>query len=98
MTPYPSPLRYPGGKSCIFPFFSGLIEENNLIGIDYAEPFAGGCGLGLRLLFDEYVNKILINDLDPAVYHFWNSILTVPNEFCAWISQVEISVRAWKKY
>ena len=40
-----SPLRYPGGKSRIFPFVSHLIEENDMKGIAYAEPYAGGAGL-----------------------------------------------------
>lgn len=97
MNRYPSPLRYPGGKSCIYPFFSRLLEENDLIGISYAEPFAGGCGLGLRLLFDEYVKQIFLNDLDPAIYHFWNGVLAFPDEFCSWISAVEISVETWRK-
>ena len=44
-----SPLRYPGGKTGIFNFVSSLIRENGLIGINYAEPYAGGSGLALNL-------------------------------------------------
>ena len=40
-----SPLKYPSGKNCIFKFLSNPFYENNLIGIEYAEPYAGGAGL-----------------------------------------------------
>lgn len=93
-----SPLRYPGGKNCVFPFMSKLFYENNLLGIRYAEPYAGGAGLALRLLFEGYVDHIYINDLDRSIYAFWKSIIERNDEFCFWIQQVDISVATWKKY
>jgi DNA adenine methylase len=93
-----SPLRYPGGKNCIFPFVSNMFYENNLIGTSYAEPYAGGSGLALRLLFEGYVNHIYINDLDKSIYAFWMSILNRPDEFCEWIKKVKISIPNWNKY
>lgn len=93
-----SPLRYPGGKNCIFPFVSRFFYENNLIGINYAEPYAGGAGLALRLLFEEYVNKIYINDFDPSIYAFWNTVLNDVDRFCDWIENIEISIDNWQKY
>lgn len=93
-----SPLRYPGGKSCIFPFVSNFFYENDLIGIDYAEPYAGGAGLALRLLFEGCVNKIYINDLDPAIYAFWNSVLYRTEDLCRWINDVDITIDNWLYY
>lgn len=93
-----SPLRYPGGKNCIFSFVSKLFYENNLIGSSYAEPYAGGAGLALRLLFEGYVNHIYINDLDRSIYSFWLTILNKPTEFCNWLNDVEISIENWNKY
>jgi len=98
MSHYYSPLRYPGGKNCIFPFISNLFYENNLLGVGYAEPYAGGAGLALRLLFEGYVDHIYINDLDKSIYSFWKSILDSPDEFCEWIEEVDVSVVNWKKY
>ena len=98
MSIYYSPLRYPGGKNCIFPFVSNIFYENNLLGINYAEPYAGGAGLALRLLFEGYVDKIYINDLDKSIYSFWISIINRPEEFCEWINKVEISLKNWRKY
>ena len=60
---FASPLRYPGGKTSIFSFMSSLFYENSLIGYSYAEPYAGGCGLALQLLFNEFVDKVYLNDL-----------------------------------
>ncbi len=93
-----SPLRYPGGKNCIFPFVSNIFYENSLIGMSYAEPYAGGAGLALRLLFEGYVERIYINDFDKSIYAFWVTILNKTDEFCEWLENVEISVSNWNKY
>lgn len=98
MSIYFSPLRYPGGKNCIFPFVSKLFYENQLIGFSYAEPYAGGAGLALRLLFEGYVEHIYINDLDKSIYSFWYTVINQPKEFCEWIKNVDVTVSNWYKY
>ncbi|MGB7415420.1 MAG: DNA adenine methylase [Thermosynechococcaceae cyanobacterium] len=98
MSTYYSPLRYPGGKNCIFPFMGQLFYENDLIGISYAEPYAGGAGLALRLLFEGYVEHVYLNDLDKSIFSFWVSILERTDEFCKWIEDVEVSVDMWDQY
>jgi len=95
---FESPLRYPGGKACIFPFISSLFYENNLLGVNYAEPYAGGSGLALKLLFNEYVNQISINDFDYSIYSFWKSILESNLRFCDWIEDVEINIENWQYF
>lgn len=95
---YRSPLRYPGGKSCIFKFMTHFLEENNLIGTDYAEPYAGGAGLALKLMMDEYVGDIYINDLNPSIYAFWYAVLTRPDDLCNWIETVPVTVEQWNTY
>jgi len=98
MNAFYSPLRYPGGKNCIFSFMSKLFYENNLLGVSYAEPYAGGAGLALRLLFEEYVNRIYINDLDRSIYAFWHTVINNSEEFCNWITEVDISIDNWYRY
>lgn len=95
---FESPLRYPGGKACIFPFISNLFYENNLLGVNYAEPYAGGSGLALKLLFNEYVNEIYINDYDYSIYSFWDSILESNQRFCDWVEDVEINIESWQYF
>ena len=98
LTTHYSPLRYPGGKNCIFPFISKLFYENDLIGISYAEPYAGGAGVALRLLLEGYVSHIYINDFDKSVYAFWTSVINYPDEFCKWIKSVPVSIKTWIQY
>ena len=93
-----SPLRYPGGKSCLYKFMTRLLEENDLIGVNYAEPYTGGAGLALRLMMDEYVNHIYINDLDPSIFAVWLAVLQHPDEMCRWIESVDVGVEKWHEY
>lgn len=92
---FASPLRYPGGKTSIFPFMSSLFYENSLIGYSYAEPYAGGCGLALQLLFNEFVDKVYLNDYDKSIYSFWFTTLYYPNELCDWIEDVPVNLENW---
>ncbi|MEW2639883.1 DNA adenine methylase, partial [Vibrio cholerae] len=71
----PSPLRYPGGKTAITPMVSDIIGANNLRSAHYVEPYAGGAGLALSLLFNKVVPHIHLNDLDLSIWAFWYSIL-----------------------
>lgn len=97
-TRFKSPLRYPGGKNCIYTFMKSFLEENDLTGIDYAEPYGGGAGLALRLLMDNLVSTIHINDLDISIYAFWYVILHQPDQFCTWIENVDVTIRNWDYY
>lgn len=76
-----SPLRYPGGKYKIYDKVRNLIEINKLGDRSYVEPFAGGFGIGLRLLCDNVVQTAVLNDFDPHIYNFWNTILNYSDEF-----------------
>ena len=69
--PQLSPLRYPGGKSALFPLLRRLIHKHGLAEGTYVEPYAGGAGAALGLLITGQVERIVINDLDPAIYAFW---------------------------
>lgn len=87
-----SPLRYPGGKQSLAPFFSELIELNDLEGGSYIEPFAGGAGAALNLLMNEKVYKIVLNDIDHHLYCFWKSILREPDAFIHAIENTPINI------
>lgn len=91
-----SPLRYPGGKTFLFPFFDKVIKANQLHGITYVEPFAGGAGAGIALLFLEKVDHIVINDLDRAIYSFWQSAVFDSSKFVERIQSTPITVKEWR--
>lgn len=90
-----SPLRYPGGKTKLFPYMNKIIEYNHLNNATYVEPFAGGSGLALALLEQNIVSNIIINDYDYAIYAFWHSILNDKDEFCDRIREIDITVNQW---
>jgi DNA adenine methylase len=95
--PHPSPLRYPGGKTSLTEFLSRTIRLNGLQGGAYVEPFAGGAGAALGLLFSEKVSEIYINDKDPRIHAFWKSILHHTEEFLERLEETPITVHMWKK-
>ena len=91
-----SPLRYPGGKTQLYSFVKEILSQNNLLGETYIEPFAGGAGLAIKLLLNNDVKRIIINDLDFAIYSIWYSILNYTDDFCRKIEDTEISVNEWE--
>lgn len=92
-----SPLRYPGGKSKLAPFVSLVIKKSNLPNPVYIEPFAGGAGTALELLFDGTVSEIVINDYDKAIYSMWRAILTNTRKFIKMIEDTPINDAEWRK-
>ncbi len=92
MTGSLSPLRYPGGKFKIYNKVKNLIETNMLSDRCYVEPFAGGFGIGLRLLYDDVVDTAILNDLDLHIYNFWHAILNNPAEFIEMMMVTPITI------
>jgi DNA adenine methylase len=92
---YLSPLRYPGGKGRLAPYIARLIAVQRIRPSRYAEPFAGGAGAALRLLVNEEVNTIYINDLNPGIAAFWRCVFNKSDAFARRIETGEISIAAW---
>ncbi|MFW1645319.1 DNA adenine methylase [Acinetobacter guillouiae] len=94
---YNTPLRYPGGKGKFAPVVKTIFEENSLVGGHYLEPYAGGAGVALDLLYSNYVSDIHINDIDKAVYSFWESITKNTEEFLKLLIDTPINMDEWYK-
>lgn len=92
-----SPLRYPGGKTSLFPLFDNMMKSNSLRNITYVEPFAGGAGAALTLLLLEKVDWIVINDLDRAIYSFWQSALFDTLKFIDKLHGTPVTINEWQK-
>jgi DNA adenine methylase len=92
-----TPLRYPGGKSKLGPFLGAVFAKNKLVDGWYAEPYAGGAGAGLYLLFRGYASRFLLNDVDRAVVSFWRAILQHNERFARQIERVPLSVAEWDR-
>lgn len=93
-----SPLRYPGGKAPFAPFIAKVMEKNGLIGGHYLEPYAGGAGVALELLFEGQASHIHINDADPAIYAFWMAVTTHPEELLALLESTAITMEEWFRW
>ena len=93
---YDSPLRYPGGKSSLSAFLGQAIERAEIEGVTYVEPFAGGAGAAITLLLQERVDRVVINDLDPAVYSFWRAVTEEGPRFTTNVRTVPLTLDEWR--
>lgn len=90
-----SPLRYPGGKTQLTTYVKHLLKVNGISGT-YIEPFAGGFGVGLELLYSNVVSNVVINDLDPSIFAIWNAILNQTDDFIHLIQTTPVNIYEWK--
>jgi DNA adenine methylase len=90
-----TPLRYPGGKAKLAAYVKSLIKENRLLDGEYVEPYTGGAGIALELLFHEYVSQIHINDISKPIYAFWKSVLDHTDELCRFVLNAPLTVAQW---
>lgn len=93
---YSTPLRYPGGKGKLSKYIKFLLLHNDLLDIHYVEPYAGGAGVALSLLFHEYASRIYINDIDRAIYAFWHSVLHDTEDLCRLITDTAVTLEEWR--
>lgn len=91
-----SPLRYPGGKSGLTPFLTDVLDLNDLRGVDYFEPYAGGAGAALSLLAGGVVDRIFINDADWRIFAFWSTILEETDWFVEKIMSARLDLEEWR--
>lgn len=92
-----SPLRYPGGKGKLAPFMGLMINKMNIQNGTYIEPFAGGAGVALMLLMEGYVDNIVINDYDKAIYSVWRAIVSESENLVDRILYTPVDIEEWKK-
>lgn len=93
-----TPLRYPGGKARFAPFIAETMKLNGLHGGHYLEPYAGGAGVALELLFHGHATHVHINDLDPAINAFWVSATRYPEELLRLLHDTPITMTEWKRW
>ena len=77
-------------------FVKQILQENNINGT-YIEAFAGGAGLAVNLLLTNTVERIILNDLDVAVYSFWWSIVNRNEEFLDKFDSVQVTIEEWHR-
>jgi len=62
-----------------------------------AEPFAGGAGASLKLLYLEETQSIHINDADPAIYDFWQCLVNQTEPFLETLRRTRASMAEWRR-
>jgi len=92
-----TPLRYPGGKTKMGSYLAGVMRTNRLVDAGYAEPYAGGAGAGLYLLFRGYASRLYLNDIDRGVVSFWRAVLSRNEDFAKRIERVPLTVAEWDR-
>ena len=95
--PLISPLRYPGGKAALYPRLQTIVRANDLTAGTYVEPYAGGAGAALALLVTGHVRRVVINDLDPAVYAFWMAAVHESEAFSKLVEKASLDVAEWSR-
>ncbi|MEN2765646.1 DNA adenine methylase [Ornithinibacillus xuwenensis] len=90
-----SPLRYPGGKNKTYQYVKHLITQNGLS--SYIEPYAGGAAVALRLLINNDVKQIIINDFDRGIYSLWKIIKENHHDLITMIEDTPINMEEWYK-
>lgn len=91
-----TPLRYPGGKTKLYAEIQPLLKHAGGEKATYVEPFAGGAGLALKLLFCGDVKAIILNDIDENVYRFWKACLENTEKLCELVDEAELSIKEWE--
>ena len=80
---------------------SGILSDirrlNGLGNQAIAEPFAGGAGASLTLLFLEETHKVYINDADPAIHDFWWTLTNRPKLFIDLLDKTPITMAEWRR-
>lgn len=93
-----SPFRYPGGKGKLSRFLAYFIIHNDLVGSRVIEPFCGGAGGTLPLLEAGLISHLVLNDLNPAVYSFWNLVKSNPEELISLVLNEPLNIERWKHW
>lgn len=74
-----------------------VMEANGLAGGVYVEPYAGGAGIAVSLLLCGAASRIVLNDVDPAIYRFWKSVTEHNAEFVRAVEGAELTIEEWDR-
>lgn len=93
-----TPLRYPGGKRKLAPFIADMMMKADVRPTLFVEPFAGGAAVSVSLLEADYVDEIGLNDLDPLVSSFWQTVFSdKASQLADMVRDCEASLPEWDR-
>lgn len=90
-------LRYPGGKAALAGLLSDIRRLNSIGDRAIVEPFGGGAGASLTMLFHEEVPEVFINDADRSIYEFWSAAINRSKLFIELIMKTRVNIAEWRR-
>lgn len=81
--PQRSPFRYPGGKTWFVPTFRDWIKNHSPKPEILIELFAGGGIISLTALFEEFVSRVVMVEIDEEIAAVWQSVVDGHAEWIA---------------
>ena len=81
--PQRSPFRYPGGKTWFVPTFRQWVQGKHTRPRLLVEPFAGGGIISLTALFEDYVDSVVMVELDEDIAAVWQAIVDGQTQWLA---------------
>lgn len=72
-------------------------ELNGLGSTAVAEPFAGGAGASLTMLFGEDTAAVYINDLDRSLHDFWWAVVNRSKAFLNLVASTPLTIEEWRR-
>jgi DNA adenine methylase len=76
---------------------SQIRRANGLGNLAISEPFCGGAGASLTLLYLEEAHEIFINDIDNAMFAFWWTLTNRPQPFLSRLRRTRVSMAEWQR-
>jgi len=63
----------------------------------FIEPFAGGASVGIQLLADGSISRLILNDLDDLVFSFWQTAAFDSQWLIESMWNLEITLEEWER-
>lgn len=93
-----TPLRYPGGKGSLKYFLANIVHANGKTEGTLIEPFCGGAGASIPLLDAGIISRLYLNDANPAIAAFWDSVFNDTYAFISLIVSTPITIDQWHRW
>lgn len=92
-----SPLIWPGGKGRLAPRIALEIKSAYSGPVSIIEPFAGSAAVSLALLECGIAGTALINDIDTAVFSFWDAVMNKTDRLLGMAEDTPADVEEYKR-
>lgn len=76
---------------------SDILRLNRVERGHYVEPYAGGCGLALSLLYGGHASDIHVNDLDKSIWSFWYCVLNKTEDLIKLVEHTPVTIKEWHR-